>query len=128
MAGDPKTGTKEMDPCTITDPEMARKVLQAIYRLVKKLDENDIARGKCHVCGTTIHEMPVESFDVPGHGLVFPGYKYPQWWYLHDEHNDLALWKIHIGNEMILDEMILVGDLTLEEKEQLGWKPEEVKS
>ena len=29
---------------------------------------------------------------------------------------------------MILDEMILVRDLTLEEKDKLGWKPEEVKS
>ena len=119
MAGDPKTGRKEMDPCTIIDANLARKVLQAIRRLVDKLDENQQARGKCHLCGTTIHEMPIESFDVPGTGLVFPGYEHPQWFYLHDEHNDLALWKIGISNEMILDEMVHAGDLTQDERDEL---------
>jgi len=114
MAGDPKTSRKEMDPCTVTDANLARKVLQAIYRLVGKLDEDHQARGK-YLTGEDITTLPVESFDHD-YGILFPGFGKPQWFYLHSTAYDLSIWKLRINEHNILDEMTSMGDISTDWK------------
>ena len=102
---------KQIGPRTITSKDLAKKVYQAIYRLIHAMDETvHPARWKCPVCGATIQEMPLESTDHDA-GLVLPGFGKPQWFYLHDEHYDLAIWKIGITDEKIMTEMEAHGDI-----------------
>ena len=115
MTGDTRTA-RQMDPCTITNTDLAHSVYRAIYQLVQGLDETQQARGKCHICGTTIKEMPVESCDHDG-GYVLPGFGKPQWIVLHDEHYDYAIWKLRITQDDIINEMERNGDINLNTRE-----------
>jgi hypothetical protein len=96
---------ERLEPRTVTDPVWAERVIRAIYTLVQQVTPESAGwNARCVICGTTIHEMPLESFDHEG-GQVLPGFGKPQWFYLHDDHNDLAIWKIRITDEMILAEL-----------------------
>jgi len=96
---------KTFEPKTITDPVWAERVNRAIYSLVHKITPESAGwNARCAICGTTIQEMPLESFDHDG-GLTLPGYGKPQWFYLHDDHNDLAIWKLRIYDADILAEL-----------------------
>ena len=120
LAGDLKQ-SRSLGTCTIVAPDLARKVIAAISRIVNRMDETiHPARWKCHVCGTTIQQMPIESIDHT-EGTLFPGYGKPQWFILHDEHYDLAIWKIGITEELILGEMEAHGDIPE------GWTREKVR-
>jgi len=107
------------EPRTITDKGLAAKTIAAIYRLIDRITPESAGwNGRCVCCGTTIHEMPLESFDHDG-GQLLPGFGKPQWFYLHDDHNDLAIWKIRITDFDILVEMDSTGDLPPEFKDRL---------
>ena len=109
MSGDPRQ-SKKLDPCTIVSKDLARKVFQAIYRIISRMDPDLTPRWKCNFCGTTIDKMPLESMDHDT-GSILPGFGKPQWIILHDEHNDLAIWKIGITDDAILSEMEAHGDI-----------------
>ena len=108
MSGDPKTA-RQMDPCTITDKDMAQKVYAAIYRLIQNLDDFQLSWGKM-LTGEDILTLPLESMDTDNE-LVLPGFGKPQWFYLHTEKYDLAIWKIGITTDLIRSDMILHGDI-----------------
>lgn len=94
--------SKTIGPCTITSKDLARKVYQAIYRILGHLDETQLARGKM-ISGEDIRGLPVESFDS-NTGIILPGFGKPQWFYCHSSLYDLALWKLGITDEKILAE------------------------
>lgn len=112
MKGDPKQSSKFAEACTIVAPDLAKKVYAAIYRLVAKNEKylDQTAHWECRFCHTTLLQMPVESMDHDS-GLIMPGFGKPQWFILHDEHYDLAIWKIGITSDKILDEMEEHGDI-----------------
>jgi hypothetical protein len=102
---------KMLEPCTIDDQVLATRTRQAIYRIISHLKEEDYPqRWTCHTCHTTVQHMPLESYDVT-EGLCHPGFAHPQYFYLHDEHYDLAIWKLGITFERIVEEMKTHGDL-----------------
>ena len=100
---------KQIGPRTITSKDFARKVYQAIYRLINSLDEINLSRGKM-LAHEDIQTLPVESFDSDN-GIVLPGFGKPQWFYLHSSMYDLAIWKIGITDEKIMTEMEAHGDI-----------------
>lgn len=126
MSGDTRTA-RQMDPCTITDPDLASKVFQAIYRIIRggpgipvQCAPADIAHG-LFLTGQDIKTLPLESFDHDG-GMIMPGFGKPQMFCLHTEKYDLAISKIRIKDNEILDEMKRVGDIPQD------WKPIEAKT
>lgn len=100
---------ERIEPRTIVDGALAAEVVAAIYRLVESRDEANAEHGKW-LTGEDIHELPLESFDTDG-DIVLPGFGRPQWFYLHSDKYDLALWKIRIYDADIIGEMERVGDL-----------------
>lgn len=107
MKGDTRRAgaIEKAEPRTITDNAWAQRTIQAIRNLVARVTpESGGWNARCTICGTTIQEMPVESFDHDA-GTILPGFGKPQWFYLHDEHNDLAIWKLRIYDQDILDEL-----------------------
>lgn len=104
MGGDMRRSKaiERIEPRTVTDNIWAQRTIQAIRNLGARTPEST-GWNSC-LCGTTLREMPVESFDHDA-GLILPGFGKPQWFYLHDEHNDLAIWKIGIHDQGILDEL-----------------------
>jgi hypothetical protein len=114
LAGDSRVDQKHMDPCTITDPELSAKTRAAIYRLIQTREEIDLGRGK-YLLGEDPRRLPLESFNHD-QGSILPGYGKPQWFYLHSEKYDLAIWELDIATDTILSEMKLHGDIPE------GWK------
>jgi len=96
---------EQKEPRTVTDPTWAELTIQTIYSLLYRISLDDAGgNARCSVCGTTIHEMPIESFDHSG-GMALPGFGRPQWVYLHDDHNDLAVWKLGITAEIVIADL-----------------------
>jgi hypothetical protein len=96
---------KQYEPRTVTDDTWAQRTVKAIYALISRVTPETAGwNARCAICGTTIHEMPLESFDHDG-GQVLPGFGKPQWFYLHDDHNDLAIWKLRIYDADTLAEL-----------------------
>lgn len=101
---------QNLNPRTITDDGLARKTMQAIYRLIARLPELQKDRGM-HRMGQDILSLPLESFDaVPytptaNHGTILPGFGKPQWFYLHTDRYDMAIWKLGISDNDILAEL-----------------------
>jgi hypothetical protein len=96
---------KQTEPRTVTDDTWAQRTIKAIYSLINKITPESAGwNARCAVCGTTIHQMPLESFDHDG-GMTLPGFGNPQWFYLHDDHNDLAIWKLRIYDADIMAEL-----------------------
>ena len=106
MDGDTRQANLQIDfttYSTITDKDLARKTYRAIYQLIARLDETLLARGKM-ISGEDMRSLPVESFDT-NTGITLPGFGNPQWFYLHSEAYDLAIWKIGITDEKIMNEL-----------------------
>lgn len=94
------------EPRTITDDLWAQRTVKAILALVARIPPESLGWNvRCAVCGTPIQKMPVESYDHNAAGMILPGFGKPQWFYLHDDHNDLAIWKLGIRDQDILDEL-----------------------
>jgi hypothetical protein len=104
---------KALEPCSIDDIVLATRTRQAIYRIVSRLNKDDYPqRWTCNICHTDILHMPLESYDHD-QGPCHPGFTRPQWFYLHDEHYDLAIWKLAIRYDDIIKEMQDNGDVPL---------------
>jgi hypothetical protein len=97
---------EKTEPRSVADKTWAERSIRAVAALVLRIIPLEEAgfNGRCTVCGTTIHQMPVESYDHEG-GMALPGFGRPQWVYLHDDHNDLAIWKLRISVQDILTEL-----------------------
>ncbi len=94
---------QKFNPRTITDDGLARKTMQAIYRIIARLPELQKDRGM-HRMGEDVLSLPLESFDSET-GTIFPGFGKPQWFYLHSDRYDMAIWKLGIRDEDILAEL-----------------------
>lgn len=95
-----------VEPCTITDRELAGDVLGDIMALFRAEAKRGHIRGTC-LCDRPLNFGSLETYDHEG-GYALPGFGKPQWLSLHCGkcNYDMSIWKLGGSVNQIVESVI----------------------